>query len=251
MKLSIIIPVYNEEKTVSTVLEKVFRVKLPCRKEIIVVDDGSIDGTGNRIKNYACPPSAIAEGNCRRELRIKNLKIITHKKNQGKGAAVRTGIKAATGDYILIQDADLEYNPDEIPKLLSPVINQVSGIREQGSVGTAVYGSRFQSNSAVIPRLYLWGNKLLTFLTNLLYGTKLTDMETGYKLLPSSFLKKVHLVGNRFEIEPEITIKLIKAKIPIVEVPISYRSRSHLSGKKLTVRDAWGAVKTLLFNKFN
>lgn len=238
MKLSIIIPVYNEETTVSTVLDKVSRVKLPCQKEIIIVDDGSSDGTRKSIRNY--------------ELRIKNKKapekpIITiyHKSNQGKGAAVRTGIEAATGDYILIQDADLEYNPDEIPKLLSPIF-QLDKLKN-----IAVYGSRFQSNYAVIPRIYLWGNKLLTFLTNLLYETKLTDMETGYKLLPSSFLKKVHLVGNRFEIEPEITAKLVKAKIPIVEVPISYRSRSHLSGKKLTVRDAWGAVKTLLLNKFN
>ena len=233
MKLSIIIPVYNEEKTVSTVLDKVSRVKLPCQKEIIIVDDGSSDGTKEQITD-----------NIKHKTKDK-IKIIFHHQNQGKGAAVRTGIEAATGDYILIQDADLEYNPDEIPKLLSPIF-QLDKLKN-----IAVYGSRFQSNYAVIPRLYLWGNKLLTFLTNLLYETKLTDMETGYKLLPSSFLKKVHLVGNRFEIEPEITAKLVKAKIPIVEVPISYRSRSHLSGKKLTVRDAWGAVKTLLFNKFN
>ncbi len=234
MKLSIIIPVYNEEKTISTVLDKVSRVKLPCRKEIIVVDDGSTDGTGNRIKNY--------------ELRIKNLKIITHKKNRGKGTAVRTGIKAASGDYILIQDADLEYNPDEIPQLLKPILSPKTK-DQRLKTNIAVYGSRFLSNNAVIPRLYLWGNKLLTFLTNLFYQTKLTDMETGYKLLPSSFLKKVHLTGNRFEIEPEITAKLVKAKVPIVEVPISYRGRSHLSGKKLTVRDAWGAVKTLIRHK--
>lgn len=236
MKLSIVVPVFNEEFTIGTVLQKLSSLKLPMSFEIIVVDDGSTDGTRKRIKNYARP-----EQN-RRESRIKNMKIIHQSKNQGKGAAVKTGIKAATGDYILIQDADLEYYPAEIPKLVAPILkSKIKNI--------AVYGSRFSTANYSIPQLYLWGNKFLTLLTNLLYGTKLTDMETGYKLLPASFLKATPLVSKRFDIEPEITAKLVRNKIEIVEVPISYRSRSHLAGKKLTLKDAFGAVKTLLINR--
>lgn len=230
MKLSIIIPVYNEEKTIAEVIKKLIFVKLPIEKEIIIVDDGSFDVTASEIKNLKSS----------RGHPIKNLKVITHKKNLGKGAAVRSGIKAATGDYILIQDADLEYNPEEIPKLLSPIFSTLT-------TPTAVYGSRFKNNKAVIPPLYLLGNKFLTLLTNLLYGKKLTDMETGYKLLPASFIKKAHLSGNRFEIEPEITVKLIKNKISILEVPISYKGRTHLAGKKLTFKDAFSAIRTLIY----
>jgi len=256
MKLSIIIPVYNEEKTIGKVIDKLLRVKLPCRKEIIIVDDGSTDGTKEITKNQ--------------KLRTKNIKIIMHKHNQGKGAAIQSGIKKATGDYILIQDADLEYNPSEIPKLLAPILNQKdrssvilacpeSPERDPGRTRSslarmtkniAVYGSRFIKDSATIPPLYLLGNKVLTTLTNMLYGTKLTDMETGYKLLPASFCKKSRLRSARFDIEPEITVKLIKKKIHIIEIPISYKGRTHLGGKKLTIKDAFGALKTLLYLRF-
>ncbi len=242
MKLSIIIPVYNEEKTIGKLLDKLLKVKLPCRKEIIIVDDGSTDRTRKKIMNY--------------ELRImetKNasIKTIFHKHNQGKGAAIQSGIKKATGDYILIQDADLEYNPSEIPKLLTPILPQPITHNLQPTTNIAVYGSRFMKDKVTIPPIYLFGNKILTFLTNLIYGTRLTDMETGYKLLPVTFLKKTKLSARRFDIEPEITAKLIKRKIPIIEVPISYHGRTHLGGKKLTVKDAFSAVKTLIYFRFN
>lgn len=275
MKISIIVPVYNEEKTISQVLEKLMRVKLSCRKELIVVNDGSCDGTNERVKSY--------------ELRIKNgnkraiktprgwprfnrgvveseiaFKSIIHKRNLGKGAAVRSGIKEATGDYILIQDADLEYNPDEIPKLLKPLIDKKAiktprgwpadkdspEVKEPDRTQIAIYGSRLKNPGATIPYLYLLGNKFLTFLTNLLYGTNLTDMETGYKLLPAKLLKRINLKSNSFDIEPEITVKLMKNKVKIIEVPISYKGRNHIAGKKLTIKDAFGAVRTLISSKF-
>lgn len=228
MRLTIIIPVYNEEKTIGKVIDKLLGVKLPYRKEIIIVDDGSTDGTKKRIK----------------KTQNTSIKTIFHKHNQGKGAAIQSGIKKATGDYILIQDADLEYNPQEIPQLLNALKR---GIKKDS---VAVYGSRFIKGNATIPPLYLLGNKVLTAITNMLYGTRLTDMETGYKLVPVSFFKKIKLTSHRFDIEPEITIKLIKNKVRIIEVPISYKGRTHLGGKKLTVNDAFGALKTLLYLRF-
>lgn len=233
-KLSIIIPVFNEKNTIGQVLESLTSVKLPIEREIIIIDDGSTDGTSKEVLSF---------------LNVKKLgeKIIytRHKKNKGKGAAIKTGVKAASGDYILIQDADFEYNPLEINRLLKPVL-----IQKQNANNIAVYGSRFKNKNVVIPFLYLLGNKLLTFITNILYGTKLTDMETGYKLLPASFLKKIKLSSSHFDIEPEITVKLIKNKTQIVEVPISYIGRSHLAGKKLTVVDAFEAIRTLFYFRF-
>ncbi|PIR08672.1 glycosyl transferase [Candidatus Gottesmanbacteria bacterium CG11_big_fil_rev_8_21_14_0_20_37_11] len=229
MKLSIIIPAYNEENTISEVLARVNQVKLPCKKEVIIVNDGSCDSTKNKIDKLK------KSGN--------NIKIISHLKNKGKGAAIITGIKHATGDYILIQDADLEYNPEEIPLLLKPILSKPT-------TNIAVYGSRFMNNKVNIPTLYLWGNKILTTVTNLLYATKLTDMETCYKLIPASVMRKMKLTCRSFDIEPEITINLIKNNIPIVEVPISYKSRTHKAGKKITFKDAFGAIKTLLSNRF-
>lgn len=236
MILSIIVPVYNEEKTIKKVLSQLLQLKLPCLKEIIVVDDGSTDATALKIEKF--------------KSKIKNIRYIRHQKNQGKGAAVRTGIHTATGDYILIQDADLEYDPSEIPQLLAPIVNHTSK-RPRGYVNVAVYGSRFQNNQAMIPPLYFLGNKFLTFLTNVLYRTKLTDMETGYKLLPRSFLQKITLQSNHFDMEPEITAKLIRNGIRIIEVPISYKGRSHLAGKKLTLKDGFGAIKTLITLRFS
>lgn len=243
MLLSIIVPVYNEEKTISQVLLRLINLKLSFSKEIIVVDDGSTDGTKKRMKSLEFSLPAGKAG-------IKNLRVISHKYNKGKGEAVKTGIASAKGDYILIQDADLEYNPSEIPRLIKPILNDKYK-RSRAFVIRAIYGTRFKNKQAIIPLLYLLGNKLLTFITNILYGVKLTDMETGYKLLPAVFMKSIKLTSSRFDIEPEITAKLIKAGIKIVEVPISYKGRSHLAGKKLTIRDAFAAIKILFRLKFS
>lgn len=216
MKLSIIIPVFNEEKTISFVLEKLLHLNISWKKEIIVVNDGSTDKSLSIIKKFP------------------GLKLISYRKNKGKGYAVAQGIKNSTGDYLLIQDADLEYNPDDIPALL-----------KKANGKNAVYGNRFSKTKVKMPFFYRLGNKLLTFITNFLYRTKLSDMECGYKLLPSVFVKKMEIKSSRFDFEPEITVKLVKAKIPIVEVPISYQGRNHLAGKKLTVADSVAAVTTL------
>lgn len=232
MKLSIIIPVYNEEGTLGQVLDALARVRLPCRKEIIVVDDGSTDRTREVIRDYTGRSGAIID------------KPVTLRRNSGKGTAVTRGIGVASGDYILIQDADLEYSPVEIPKLLAPVLKDPTG-------RVAVYGSRFRNGSAVIPVLYLWGNKFLTYLMNKLYGTTLTDMETGYKLMPARLIKSVRLESRRFDIEPEITAALLRLGCRIVEVPISYQGRSHVAGKKLTPRDAFGAILMVLRSRFS
>ncbi|OGG26733.1 hypothetical protein A2960_00995 [Candidatus Gottesmanbacteria bacterium RIFCSPLOWO2_01_FULL_39_12b] len=230
MKLSIIVPVYNEEKTISSVLEKLFKVELSCKKEIVVVNDGSTDSTYKKILNF--------------EKRNK-INVINHSKNLGKGSAINSGLKQATGNYVLIQDADLEYDPSEISKLLNPIL------KEQGTnKKIAVYGSRFLNNKIVMPFLYYLGNKLLTFLTNIICSTNLSDMETGYKLIPLDFFKKMNLRSSRFDIEPEITIKLINHKIPIIEIPINYKGRSRLSGKKLSMLDAYGALKALFRYRF-
>lgn len=230
MKLSIIVPVYNEEDTIKVVLTKLSSLKLPCKREIIVVNDGSTDKTGKMVADFKLG---------------KDFRLLPHEHNQGKGEAIKTGIKAAKGDYILIQDADLEYNPEEISKLIKPIFDN----KDKKTV-SAIYGSRFMNKQVIISFLYFLGNRLLTLLTNILYGTKLTDMETGYKLLPAKFLKSIKLNCSHFDIEPEITVRLIKAKIPITEIPISYKGRSHVAGKKLTITDAFAAIKTLVLYKF-
>lgn len=235
MKLTILIPVFNEEKTIAQVLTQIVGTKIDCEKEIIVIDDGSTDKTKFMIKKI--------------QSQHKKIKLVSHPTNLGKGKAIITGVKKATGDYILIQDADLEYNPVEIPKLLNPIFdsgrNHTNSVRE-----IAIYGSRFKNRRPVIPVLYFIGNKLLTILTNILYGTKLTDMETGYKLLPASFCQKIKFSSAHFDIEPEITAKLIKNGIKIIEVPISYHGRTHLAGKKLTIIDAFEAIKALIILRF-
>ncbi len=234
MKLSLLVPVYNEEQTIDTILEKLIKVKLPCTKEIIIVDDASTDRTSNKIH---------------KRLKLRNfqkiVKYFKHRQNKGKGGAIQTGVKYATGQYILIQDADLEYDPGDICKLLPPIF--IAGKKKNK---IAVYGSRFMKKNIMISPLYLFGNKLLTFVTNLFCGVKISDMETGYKLLPATFLKAINIQSRHFDIEPEITVKLIKMGIPIVEVPISYRGRTHLAGKKLTVLDAYEAIKALFYFRF-
>lgn len=223
--LSIIIPVFNEEKTIKHLLEKVTKVRLPdgITKEIIIIDDGSTDKTATILSKF---------------------QILKHQKNMGKGAAVRTGIKKVSGDYIIIQDADLEYSPKDYYKLLQPILKKQAKI---------VFGSRLVNyplklwggDKTVLP-LHLIANRFLTGLTNLLYGSGLTDMETGYKLFTREVIKKLKLVSNGFEIEPEITIKSLKLGYNIVEVPISIAPRGYEEGKKIGFWDGIKAVWIIL-----
>lgn len=222
MKLSIIIPVYNEGETIGEIIRQVKTAK-GFDKEIIVVDDGSTDETSKVIKD------------------IKDIIVIRHQKNQGKGAAIRTGIAKAGGDYLLIQDADLEYDPQDILKLLEPI--------KQGKA-EVVYGSRFTG-----PRrnMFFWhwmGNQLLTLLTNMLYNTTLSDMETCYKLIPTALVKSLRLRAKRFEFEPEVTAKILKKGIRIWEVPISYAGREYHEGKKISWKDGIPALWTLIKYRF-
>lgn len=238
MKLSIIIPVYNEEKTIAAVLKKVMTVKFQSIvKEIIVVDDGSTDTTASVISKIH--PSAGGS----------NFKFIKHKKNQGKGAAVRTGIKKATGDYIVIQDADFEYNPVDIKKLLKPILDGTAKV---------VYGTRLNrlpnfSRDERTPQFFMHyiGNKFLSLVTSILYFHWITDMECCYKVFPKKALQSTVLHAKGFEFEPEITAKLLKSGYKMKEVPISTNPRGYDEGKKLNgFKEGPKALWTLLKYRF-
>lgn len=229
MKLSVIIPIYNEERTVRQLLEKVIAV--PLEKEIIVVNDCSTDNTAEVLESYA------AAG---------KIRLFHHKKNFGKGAAIRTGMQNVTGDVVIIQDADLEYNPEEYGKLLKPILD---------GRADAVYGSRFLGGEEHRV-LYFWhyvGNKFLTLLSNMFTNLNLTDMETCYKMVKASVLKKLTIEENRFGFEPEITAKLAKTGCRIYEVGISYSGRDYSQGKKIGWKDGlfalWCIVKYSLFSR--
>lgn len=231
IRLSIIIPVFNEEKTILQIIEKVKKVKFPIASEIIIVDDGSKDLTREKLK------------------KVKEVKIILHEKNQGKGEAVKTGIKNATGEYIIIQDADLEYDPNQINDLLMPIL--------QGSA-KVVYGTRLKrlpdlSNEERTPQflIHYFGNRFLSLITSILYGQWITDMETCYKLFPKNALDGAKLNAKGFEFEPEITAKLLKKGFRIFEVPIATKPRGYDEGKKInTVRDGIRAFITLIKYRF-
>lgn len=216
--LSVIIPVFNEEETLERIVERVF--DSPFRKEIIVVDDGSTDNT-SRILSEIDRPS---------------VKILSHQKNMGKGRAIQTGFDAAEGDIIVIQDADLEYNPDEYPVLLNPIISGNADL---------VYGSRFAGHGEHRV-LYFWhyvGNRFLTLLSNMLTDLNLTDMETCYKAFTRQALDGIRINESRFGFEPEITAKIAKnKKLRIYEVPISYYGRTYEEGKKINWRDGMWAI---------
>lgn len=229
-KLSIIIPCYNEEKTIISLLKKVQLVVLPnnIEKEIIIVNDFSTDGTKNVIGNYLQNNSH------------NNIIVLHHSKNKGKGAALHTGIAKATGDYTIIQDADLEYNPDEYSILLQPVLDGFADV---------VYGSRFMGGNAH-RILFFWhtiGNKFLTFLSNMVTNLNLTDMETCYKLFNTNILKSILLKEKRFGFEPEITAKIARVpKIRIYEVGISYYGRTYEEGKKINWKDGMKAIYCII-----
>lgn len=225
-KLSIVIPVYNEKKTILDVLDAVESVDLGgIEKEFVIVDDFSTDGTREILKN----------------LKKNSYKIFFHSENQGKGSALRTGFKHSTGDIIIIQDADLEYNPEDYKKLVQPVVDNVAKV---------VYGSRFLSHH--IPRytVYYWGNILLSWLTTLLYLKRVSDMETCYKVFTKEVLDSLNLRGRRFDIEPEITAKILKRGHSILEIPISYHCRAFSEGKKINWRDGIKAIYYLIKYRF-
>ena len=233
MKISIIIPCYNEKDTINEIVKKVNNADvLHCEKEIIVIDDNSNDGTSTILdelkKNFA-----IA-------------KLIKNSKNQGKGFSIREGIKNSNGDIIIIQDADLEYDPNDYNKLLEPILD---------GYADAVYGSRFLGSSRVRV-LYFWhrvGNFILTFLSNMFSNLNLTDMEVCYKAFKSSVLKNINLKENRFGFEPEVTAKLSKVRnLRLYEVSVSYYGRKYSEGKKITWKDGFSALRCILiYNLFN
>lgn len=244
LKLSIIIPVYNEQKTLREILQRVREVELICHiqrpsasgeeevrisREIIVIDDGSTDGTREILDEW------------RQELPA-DMRIVYHDKNGGKGAALRTGFQHATGDILVIQDADLEYDPRDYVKLLEPILEGRTSV---------VYGSRFLGGPrSAMSLTHELGNKGLTILTNLLYGTFLSDMETCYKCFTRKVIQDMSLRSRRFEIEPELTAKILKRGYDIFEVPIRYHGRAFHEGKKISWRDGFITVFTLLKYRF-
>jgi len=223
MKLSVVIPVYNEAETIEHVISRVQAV--PLEKEIIVVDDFSTDGTRERLQNMS---------------HAENVKIVYHSQNRGKGAALRTGFNSVTGEVVIIQDADLEYDPREYPRLLEPIIDGRADI---------VYGSRFLGDG---PHrvLFFWhyvGNKFLTLMSNAMTNLNLTDMETCYKVFRRQVLEHINLKSNRFGFEPEFTAKVAKNGFRIYEVGISYSGRNYAEGKKITWKDGFKAIFCIIW----
>jgi glycosyltransferase involved in cell wall biosynthesis len=229
MKLSIIMPVYNEKATIETIISKVMGADARVTKELIIVDDASTDGTRDCLKHF---------------IGRTDLQVIFHERNRGKGAAIRTGLTHATGDIVLIQDADLEYDPKDYARLLDPIID---------GQADAVYGNRFHGETHRV--LYFWhafGNSILTLACNLVTNLNLSDMEVGYKVFRADVLRRIRLRSDRFGFEPEVTAKVAKLGCRIYEVPISYYGRTYAEGKKITWRDGvvafWCIVRYRLFD---
>ena len=225
MNLSVIIPVYNEVNNIEEIIKRVQSTKLAA--EIVIVDDTSQDGTREILQKL--------DGK-------KKIRVILHEKNQGKGAAVVTGMNAAKGDVLLIQDADLEYDPRDYPMLLQPINEGIADV---------VYGSRFLGGPHRVTMFWhLVANRLLTTMPNILYNTILTDMETGYKVFRRDVIKGMKIRAKRFNFEPEFTAKILKSKHRIFEVPISFNPRDYSQGKKIKLKDAFEAVWALLKYRF-
>jgi glycosyltransferase involved in cell wall biosynthesis len=223
--LSVIVPVFNERTTVAEVIRRIRAVSLPVAVEVIVVDDGSSDGTDKVL-------AALGDSTVR---------VINHGVNQGKGAAVRTGLESVRGDLVLIQDADLEYDPEDWNKLLEPLLRGKANV---------VYGSRFTGERKNMMPLHWMGNRFLSLVTNVLYSSTLSDMETCYKLFDRKVLEGITIESDKFDFEPEITAKVLRRGYRIYEVPISYAGREVEEGKKITWRDGFGALAALVKFRF-
>ena len=224
-KLTVIIPVYNEENTILNIVNKVKNCGVP-ELEIIIVDDCSTDSTAQKLELLSSMP---------------DIKILRHEVNKGKGAAIQTAQKNITGDYVIIQDADMEYSPDEFPNMIAPLENDLAD---------AVYGSRYSGREILVDTFWHYmGNKFLTTVSNICSNLHLTDMETCYKMIRADIFKAMPLECNRFGFEPEVTAKLSRAKCRIYEMPISYRARSNEEGKKIGLKDAFAAIWFIL--KYN
>ncbi len=219
--LSVIVPVYNERNTVAEVLRRMRRVELPVELEVVVVDDGSTDGTSQILA----------------ALEDSTVQVVRHPSNMGKGAAIRTALEHVRGDLVLIQDADLEYDPEDWPRLLRPILRGRSEV---------VYGSRFSGEGGSMPASDWVGNRLLSLTTNLLYNTSLSDMECGYKLFIRKVLDDIVIESDRFDFEPEITAKVLRRGYRIYEVPVSYAGRPASEGRKFDWRDGVRALGTLV-----
>lgn len=226
MKLSIVVPVFNEEKTVAQVIERVRALELPIEKEIIVVNDGSSDGTAESLRPFTNLP----------DVRVHQSPV-----NLGKGSSVRIGFSLARGDLIGIQDADLELDPNEYQRLLVPLLDGTTDV---------VYGSRFLEGGRKGQLPFYLANRGLSVLTNALYGSNLTDIETCYKVFRREVLSALTLRASRFEIEPEVTAQVLKRGFRVVELPIGYNPRSRAQGKKISWRDGFGAIYTLIDQRF-
>jgi len=224
-RLSVIVPVFNERNTVAEIVRQMRAVDLPIEREIVIVDDGSDDGTRAVLAQLA----------------DSTVHVILHEHNRGKGAAIRTALAQVTGDLVLIQDADLEYSPEDWPKLLAPIFSGRARV---------VYGSRFTGERRNMLFLHWVGNRFLSLVTNVLYNTTLSDMETCYKLFDRDLIRDIRLRSDRFDFEPEITAKLLRRGVRIYEVPISYTGREFDEGKKITWRDGMVALWTLVKYRF-
>jgi len=230
VKLSVLIPVYNEVNTLEEAVRRVRSVRLP--KEIIVVDDGSTDGSRELLKRLETETKPLNDS-------LNQLKVHFQPMNQGKGAAIRSALSHVTGDIVIIQDADLEYDPQDYMRLLEPILSGKADV---------VFGTRFYGGAAHRV-LFFWhyvGNQLLTLLSNILTNLNLTDMEVGYKVFRTDVLKKIEIKSNRFGFEPEITIKVAKQKCRVYEVPISYHGRTYAEGKKITWKDGFVTLYALI-----